>query len=108
MTIEFQKLFTRTAHNEGAEIRILGVDGKFTDFYITLRGVDSDAWRNRKSQTETPADVLADMTVTWRGVDVEFSRDMAKTLYVEAPYIADQVAAFFYKRENFTKPASQS
>lgn len=105
--INFESLFTRKAHNEGAEVRIIGHDGKFTDFYILVMGVDSDAWRNRKKES-TVQETLADMTLGWRGINIEFSPEMAKTLYTEAPYIADQVATFFYNRENFTRPANQS
>lgn len=115
--MELHKLYTLDAHNTGAEIRVKDQFGNDTDFYITVLGVDSSTWRNtlvqaQRGAVETgemmePNEVLARCTVGWRGLTlkgkpVPFTKEAAKALYINAPYIADQVDQFMGKRKNFT------
>lgn len=53
--MEIKKLCTREAHNAGAEMRVVGPDGKPTDFYISLAGQDSDNYQivQRKMQLKS-------------------------------------------------------
>lgn len=122
--MDIAKLETKAAHDTGAEVRIIGPDGRLTDFYITVVGLDSAVWRSimRKQHrdalnaamegaehdidAESPA-LLAEATIGWRGLEadgeaVEFSKETAKRLYENAPYIADQLDRFIGKRANFS------
>jgi hypothetical protein len=122
--MELAKLETKLAHERGAELRVIGPDGKTkTDFYITVVGLDSAVWRSmmRDYQREMvqasitgdkvdhdkrSPEMLAKATLSWRGLtdngeEVAFSQETAEQLYFNAPYIADQLDNFIAKRKNF-------
>lgn len=123
--MDIADLYTTEAHNAGSEMRVKGKDGKETDFYIMLAGVDSDVWRddikqrNRKAVAAAMAgeaveevndapERLAAATIGWRGlvadkVKVKFTKKRAADMYRNAPYIQDQVNIFIGDRANFTK-----
>lgn len=124
--MDIESLFTRDDHNEGAEMRVRDKFGKETDFYIMLAGVDSDLWRNaernqrvldmsaavagKKAEPRTAAQLLAYVTLGWRGLkskgeEIAFSTEKAEEIYTNAPYIREQADAFFSNRANFTKPS---
>mgnify|MGYP003652351720 FL=1 len=116
--MDIKELYTADAHEEGAEIRILSpVDGKETDFYIMVKGIDSKSYReavrayHRKlinKEDGGEIDLLIAITKGWRGLeskgkDVKFTAKLAKDLYVNAPNIASQVDTFVAARRNFIK-----
>jgi len=127
--MDINKLYTSDAHEEGAEMQVIGLDGKHLECWITVAGLDSKRYRkalrdNRRSliekaanrkdgddeidTEESTADTLARATIGWRGFtdngeELEFSTELAKQLYLSAPYIADQVDAFSADRANFIK-----
>jgi hypothetical protein len=125
--MELGKLETRTAHEAGAEMRVIGPDGDLTDLYLTILGVDSTLWRGlvkdieRKvaesvSMGEDPeinkAEYIAQAVIDWRGAEengekLPFSQDRIKRLFDDAPYICDQADRFMSKRINFTGGNSQ-
>lgn len=123
-----EDFYTLEAHTDGAECRLVSpIDGKLTNCYIKVVGVDSVTWREAelrvkrqnleyfknpdltedersKKVVESTAEVLAEATLGWRGFDdVEFSKEAVKQLYINSPAIADQVDLFIGKRANFTK-----
>lgn len=126
--MELDTLLTTEAHNEGAEMRVRGPDGVETDFYITLAGMDSEAWRNaevvkRRKQLESVkadqedkdaiaykilVDQVVSATIGWKGLssngeEVEFSKEQAEQVYIGAPYVLDQAFLFIGDRVNFIK-----
>jgi hypothetical protein len=122
--MELGALETAQAHNEGAEMRVRGPDGEYTDFYIMLSGMDSTTWRKAARDVKRKvvevmsaggevdidfeAESLAASTIGWRGLEsdgeaVEFNVDTAFSLYKNAPYIQDQADRFMGDRANFIK-----
>ena len=116
--MDINTLYTVDAHEEGAEIRIVSpLDGKETDFYITLQGIDSKTYRtavrayHRKLIAEEEGgevDLLVAITKGWRGLknngkDVVFASEAAHDLYVNAPSVTSQIDQFVADRTNFIK-----
>ena len=120
--MDISDLKTRPLHDEGAEMRVKGPNGKLTDFYITLVGCDSEAWEKivrdaQKAALKTGDGVdskqlLAKATLGWRGLkengkDVVFTTKKVYELYTQAPYIYEQADLFVANRGNFLKPKSK-
>ena len=116
--MDINTLYTVDAHEEGAEIRIVSpLDGKETDFYIIIQGVDSKAYRtavrayHRKLIAEEEGgeiDLIVAITKAWRGLskgkqEIPFSPEAAKDLYANAPSVASQINIFVADRTNFIK-----
>jgi len=127
--MELSNLMTGESHESGAEVNILSpVDGKPTDFFVTIKGSDSKTWRTaKKKQTSMinehlrsggkyedldydgmDAEALADATVSWRGITKDgkpykFTRDNALALYNESPAVVNQLLNFLTERANFIK-----
>jgi hypothetical protein len=116
--MDINQIYTVDAHEEGAEIRIVSpLDGKETDFYISVQGIDSRAYRtavkayHRKLLNEEEGgeiDLLIAITKGWRGLsdnkkEVKFSASVARAVYENAPDVAVQVDRFVSKRTNFIK-----
>ena len=116
--MDINTLYTADAHEEGAEIQIVSpLDGEKTDFYITLQGIDSKTYRkavrayHRKLIAEEEGgeiDLLVAITKSWRGLndgkkDIEFTPEMARDVYVNAPSVSTQIDAFVADRKNFIK-----
>jgi hypothetical protein len=122
--MDIKSLETKDLHDAGAEIQVKDQEGKLTDFYITVVGIDSTVWRGiqkriqrasidamvegKPQPVEDQAKTLAQATIDWRGLKdgrskVEFSAEIAERLYTNAPYIADQVDRFIGNRTNFIK-----
>jgi len=121
--MDISSLYTTEAHNAGSEMRVKGPDGKETDFYIMVAGVDSDVWRDdikqrqRKAlaaamsgeaaeEVDDSAERLAAATIGWKGLEaegvaVDFTMDRAADLYRNAPYLLDQVNRYIGDRANF-------
>mgnify|MGYP006886203665 FL=1 len=116
--MDINQIYTVDAHEEGAEIRIVSpLDGKETNFYISVQGIDSRAYRtavkayHRKLLNEEEGgeiDLLIAITKGWRGLsdnkkEVKFSASVARAVYENAPDVAVQVDRFVAKRTNFIK-----
>lgn len=116
--MDINTLYTVDAHEEGAEIRIVSpLDGKKTDFYISVQGVDSKAYRtavkayHRKLLNDEEGgeiELIVAITKGWRGLvdgdkEVEFSAENAKSVYENAPDVASQLDRFVANRQNFIK-----
>lgn len=112
--MDINELNTKAAHDEGAEMQVKDQFDKKTDCYIKTVGMDSKVWRDLMRSASKPHcelsenEVLARACIDWRGFDdggepLEFSYERVIGLFVDAPYIADQVDRFIAKRANFTK-----
>ena len=115
--MDIYELYTVDAHDEGAEMQVRDPRGVLIDCYITLAGIDTKRWieafnKNTRKKLDgednKEASVLAESTIGWRGFanngeDLVFSKKLAKQLYMNAPYIADQVDKFIANRVNFIK-----
>lgn len=116
--MDIHNLYTAEAHEEGAEICIVSpLDGKETDFYITLQGIDSKTYRtavrayHRKLIAEEEGgeiDLLVAITKGWRGLknngkEVPFTPKMANDVYINAPSVSTQIDQFVSDRTNFIK-----
>ena len=127
--MELSKLVTAPRHDAGAEMRVNDEFGNPTDFYITLAGQDSTAWRFSESDKRQAAysaltiddetdrksavygsvvDQYVSITLSWRGLvddsgeEICQSAEAAKGVYISAPYILDQALKFVGDRGNFT------
>lgn len=132
MASSFRKLATRTLHNEGAILKVLGPDGKDTGETIRVRGVDSDEFRRVDSESRRALiRYLADKDEKARDTQefLTFSEDNRLKLQAalvvdwsfeepcdeanklellrEAPYIAKQVDEFAGKRSNFISSSQE-
>lgn len=124
-------LYTVEAHDEGADLNIKDPNTRkpIENCFITIAGPDSKIFRkaeklqykktllamasdeeNADDLIEKDAEFLAEITLGWRGIDkndqgdaLEFSKEEAKKLYLNAPFIRDQVNTFSQTRANFTK-----
>lgn len=119
--MDIKSLHTAEAHEEGAEMQIRGPDGVLIDAFITLVGRDSKTWRdtNRKYERiilmadkdddrDMEAAALSEAVISWRGLiddgkDYACNPKNAYDLFINAPYIKDQVNEFVGKRANFMK-----
>lgn len=121
--MELSSLYSQDRHEAGAELVVMGEEGKPTPLTLILRGMDSAAYREstkrmrRKvldamssdggidSFDETAEDIktFVELTVGWKGTDEPFTPELCTELYTKAPYIRDQVDHFIGKRANFTK-----
>ena len=123
--MDIKSLYTLEAHESGSEMNIISpIDGKPTECFLTVSGVDSRAWRearlvfereiiklNNASESERAlliATAQAAAVIGWRGFDnegkpLDFDRAFLIELLVESPSIGDQVERFKENRLNFTK-----
>ena len=131
--MELSNLMTADDHAAGAECNIFSpVDGKKTDVYILLAGVDSPIWRKAKrkqtseimaaARSKEPVNLdydamdvaaLVDATIGWRGIVsggnlYKFSKENALALYSGSPGIVSQLLDFVANKRNFTKGWSMS
>jgi|DEB0MinimDraft_10_1074344.scaffolds.fasta_scaffold36480_2 hypothetical protein len=115
--MDLKELYTLESHEEGAEIQIKSpIDNELTDFFITVKGIDSKSYRNaiRKYHRSIlddkeggEIDLLVAITMDWKGLmdngkEVKFSAEKAKELYTNAPSVASQIDQFVANRRNFT------
>lgn len=126
--MDLSKLESISNHEEGAECQILSPsDGKLTDVYIKLKGIDSKEWRSQKKRQTAKllsakasgkleeldfdaldVDALVACTIDWRGITKDnkpypFSKKNVEALYKQSPYIVQQLLDFIGVRQNFTK-----
>lgn len=120
---EFSSLNTRDLHEQGAEMQVKDQFGQDTDFFITVAGIDSQAWESAAHSLQMQSlrpdgdktavfASMATITLGWRGLTddgtpVEFSTAKALELYQKAPYICKQVERFFADRLNFLQPTQK-
>lgn len=126
--MDVTSLMTADSHDAGAECNIFSpVDGKATDVYILIAGVDSAVWRKQKRKQTAEImqaarakkdseldydrmdiDALVEATLGWRGIVKdgeawEFSKERALELYSKSPGIVSQLLDFIADKRNFTK-----
>jgi len=126
--MELSNLLTTDSHDAGAECNIFSpVDGKSTDVFILMAGVDSTIWRKQKRKQTVEImqaarskkdsdldydrmdiDALVEATIGWRGIvkggePWEFSKENALQLYSKSPGIVSQLLDFVANKRNFTK-----
>ena len=127
--MEFNDLLTKDAHEEGAEVEIKDAStGKGLGFYITVLGMDSEAFQvgqkrarglavkariegkelSEADEIKQEIEILSGISVGWRGIETNgdpkpFSQEECAKLYDKSPAIRRQVDEFLYDRENFTK-----
>tara|TARA_R110001599_G_scaffold120191_1_gene291164 strand:+ start:55 stop:438 length:384 start_codon:yes stop_codon:yes gene_type:complete len=126
--MDIKSLYTLEAHESGSEMNIISpIDGKPTECFLTVSGVDSRAWREAElagkrkivdlvkggdfdeaKHAEIIANTLASAVTGWRGFDdkgkpLDFDRAFLADLLVNSPSIGDQVDSFVATRSNFTK-----
>ena len=126
--MDISNLMTADAHAAGAECNIFSpVDGKATDVFILMAGVDSAVWRKQKrkqtseimqaSRDKKESDLdydrmdieaLVEATIGWRGIvsggkPWEFSKANALALYSKSPGIVSQLLDFIATKRNFIK-----
>ena len=123
--MDIKSLYTLEAHESGSEMNIISpIDGKPTECFLTVLGVDSRAWRearlvfdreiiklNDASESERAlliATTQAAIVIGWRGFDnegkpLDFDRPFLVELLVKSPSIGDQIERFKDNRLNFTK-----
>jgi hypothetical protein len=119
--MNIEDLYTAENHDAGAEMQVKDYTGKDLDMFITVVGVDSKLFRKVKNELrrEILKDIDADteglraksqaeVTLGWRGFqsegeDLEFTQEKAEQLYINAPYLMNQIDQFINNRLNFTK-----
>jgi len=126
--MELQELCVVDDHEAGKEVQILSpASGKPTDVYITVKGPYSTAWRAQKRKQsvamirareekkleklnydEMDAEALAEVTVSWRGLqkggdEHPFTKANALALYKSSPPVVAQLLKVISDTEGFTK-----
>lgn len=97
-----EEFYTRTKANEGVKLPLSTPDGKETDHWLMIRGVDSDAFREaeadaKRSLIQKKADpkeamlsAVSALVSDW-SFDKPCTQDAVKDFLREAPQIADSV-----------------
>lgn len=118
--MKLKSLYTVENHEDGAELQVKDENGKKTPLWLTVKGTDSLTYRNelkkqknayveasRNDKTLDTDDFVIDTLVAstsgWRGTDEEFSKELCRELYENAPFVKEQVDDFMTERKNFTK-----
>lgn len=114
--MEIGDLKTRQQHEDGIEVQIKSpTTGEPLDFHITVMGPDSKEWRRAQKDdlkayvakgrdggfsadelVERDIQKIVQITTGWRGLtdggkEVPFTKEACRDLYVDAPYVMDQV-----------------
>lgn len=124
--MDIEQLYTVDAHEAGADVVIRNpLTGEDTDIVITIKGIDSKAFRQARLNVRRKAlegmrdgsdadadavasEILAKITIGWTGLTskgepVPFSEKTALELYKNAPPIREQIDEFISNRINFIK-----
>jgi len=117
--MNIDQLYTLEDHERGAEMQVKGPTGKLLDMHITVKGVDSKTFRKGFNQSKreimmgndttlAEAKLMSDIIIGWRGFEdkgkeLKFTKEKAEQLFLNAPYLKDQVDVFIAKRKNFMK-----
>lgn len=134
MKFDFKDLDTAKFAQQGEELQLIHPDGVTPmEMFITLRGMDSDAYQAKKleiarriqsrkqrnakyvvpaeEQDEFGYELLAACTLAWRGFEedgqpLSFSEAAALKQFRRFQWLAEQAAAFIQDRANFLRPSS--
>lgn len=118
--MKLNDLYTVENHEDGAELQIKDENGKKTPLWLTVKGTDSLTYRNELKKQKNAyveasrndktldtdnfvIDTLVASTSGWRGTDEEFTKELCRELYENAPFVKEQVDDFMTERKNFTK-----
>lgn len=125
--MDLNQLFTLDLSDKGVDMEILhpstgavitSDDGK--PWVITVAGTDSDLFRNGRNAIQRrrgadnsgdgAAELFANVVVGWKNLvlnkePLKYSKDAAKKLLTDFPWLRDQVAAFASDRGNFLPKA---
>lgn len=118
--MKLNDLYTVENHEDGAELQIKDENGKKTPLWLTVKGTDSLTYRNELKKQKSAyveasrndktldtdnfvIDTLVASTSGWRGTDEEFTKELCRELYENAPFVKEQVDDFMTERKNFTK-----
>lgn len=125
--MDLKELCVVENHEAGREVNILSpADGKPTDFYVTIKGPYSAAWRAQKRKQsvtlirareekkleklnydEMDSEALAEVTVSWRGLAKDgeehpCTKANALALYKSSPPVVAQLLGVMADVEGFT------
>jgi len=119
------KFVSRQDAGRGFELQIVDDSGERVDWFITVAGVDSDAYRDQQREHQrmgiemnqrgrrvelTPEliedralDLIGAATLGWRGEDapLAFTPENARKIYRELPQVQEQVDRAIQNRANF-------
>ena len=123
-----EEFFTRQVANEGVRLPLFYPDGRKSEHWLIVRGIDSDAFRYAELKSKRKAielaginndlerasaikdeelSCLAALIAGW-SLDKELNDENVVTLLREAPQIADAVNRFAAKRSEFFVKKSDS
>ena len=126
------KFVTTEDANRGFEFQVIDDEGEKSDWFITVTGADSDAYRNAlnkikhrnivdinrtkstvqsmKRQDADAIDLVVAATTGWRGKDAmaEFSATEAERVYKNFSQIREQADRHINERANFLPSAATS
>lgn len=131
LTKDMEAFFTRAAANEGIVLPLYTPDGKRSEHWVRIRGVDSDEFRlaenearreavaiasiedetvREKAAVEARLRLIASLVIGW-SFEAECTRDTVVEFLREAPQIADAIdraaakrALFFASRSSGSPP----
>jgi len=115
---DIKDFHTRETANKGIDLPLYLPDGSKSEHSITIRGVDSDAFRAAEAQASRRAfeeasegkepdieagkrDMLASLIISWT-FDQKCTIDARRNLLREAPQIADAIDRVASQRRFFT------
>ena len=121
-------LETKDAHNTGSECRLIQADGKVSEAFVVVQGLDSDAYRIAKRKQRNKIVSLREKNVdfdeydffsmdvnfaaeiingwaniTQDGKPIKFTKAAVKKFLLNSPVNVDRVLEFCGERVNFTK-----
>ncbi len=110
---------TEFAQSDTCELDILHpITGKKTDIKVEVHSMDSKQYRKAMAAVKDEKDpalnnvkILAMMTTGWKNISykgkkLNYSQKNAIKIYVDGPWIANQVEAGIFNRVNFMKGKS--
>ena len=125
---EMANFYTRSKANTGIKVDLSLPSGEATNHFITIRGIDSDQFRDADTKVrrsaltiieiedddikeemikESHLDILASLVIDW-SFDDDCTIENIKKLFTEAPQIADTVDRSAAKRSLFFDKGSNS
>ena len=126
--MQIEDFYTREKANSGIKLPLTAPNGSKTEHFLMLRGVDSDAFRAAKTESEREAAdiaaikddkeraeailssqrrLMASLVVSW-SFDSDCTSEAVATLFREAPQIMDLVDRVVSNRALFFAISSSS
>lgn len=123
-----EQFFTREKANEGVDLPLYLPNGELSEYNITVRGIDSDAFREAETTAKRKAidvaqiknpderalavktvqiECIASLVAGWN-LPTEYTHNNVVKLLTEAPQIADMVNRFAAQRAAFFVKKSSS